>query len=162
VFFKDIYGLISTRAASDEFGNQISVYVNQDYASARGFEASITKSFSHKFSAEVNYTYQIATGVASDPRAAQQFITGSGLYLPISEQPLDWDQRSTLTIQGVVRDPGRWGFRFSGRSGRASRSPPPSATTGSPNPRSTTRAGCLRTRSSRSTATSTSGCGDRT
>ena len=112
VFFKDIYGLISTRAASDEFGNQISVYVNEDYASARGFEASITKSFSHKFSAEVNYTYQIATGVASDPRAAQQFITGGGLYLPISEQPLDWDQRSTLTIQGVVRDPGRWGFRF--------------------------------------------------
>ena len=112
VFFKDIYGLIATRATSDQFGNQISVYVNQDYASARGFEASITKAFSHKFSAEVNYTYQIATGVASDPRQAQQFITGGGLYLPISEQPLDWDQRNTLTIQGVVRDPGRWGFRF--------------------------------------------------
>jgi outer membrane receptor protein involved in Fe transport len=112
VFFKDIYGLIATRATSDQYGNQISVYVNQDYASARGFEASLTKAFSHKFSAEVNYTYQIATGVASDPRQAQQFITGAGLYLPISEQPLDWDQRNTLTLQGVVRDPGRWGFRF--------------------------------------------------
>ena len=112
VFFKDIYGLIATRASSDQFGNQISIYVNEDYASARGFEASVTKSFSHKFSAEMNYTYQIATGVASDPRQAQQFITGGRLYLPISEQPLDWDQRSTLTLQGVVRDPGRWGFRF--------------------------------------------------
>ncbi len=112
VFFKDIYGLITTRATRDEFGNQITVYQNADYASARGFEASVTKSFSHKFSAEVNYTYQIATGVASDPQQAQQFFNGGRLYLPISEQPLDWDQRSTLTIQGVVRDPGRWGFRL--------------------------------------------------
>src|SRR5262249_20589462 len=112
VFFKDIYGLIATRATSDQFGNQISVYVNQDYASARGFEASVTKSFSHKFSAEVNYTYQIATGVASDPRQAQQFFAGGRLYLPISELPLLWDQRNTFSIQGTVRDPGRWGLRF--------------------------------------------------
>src|SRR5262249_34400685 len=49
VFFKDIYGLITTRADRDQFGNQITVYRNADYASARGFEASITKSFSHKF-----------------------------------------------------------------------------------------------------------------
>ena len=112
VFFKDIYGLITTRADRDEFGNQITVFRNEDYASARGFEASITKSFSHKFSAEVNYTYQIATGVASDPNQAQQFFNGGRLYLPISEQPLDWDQRNTLTFQGVIRDPGRWGFRF--------------------------------------------------
>src|SRR5262249_35838304 len=74
VFFRDIYGLITVRSQRDEFGNQITRYVNGDYASARGFEASVTKSFSHKFSAEVNYTYQIATGVASDPRQAQQFF----------------------------------------------------------------------------------------
>jgi outer membrane receptor protein involved in Fe transport len=112
VFFKDIYGLITTRADKDAFGNQITVFRNADYASARGFEASIVKSFSHKFSAEVNYTYQIATGVASDPSQAQQFFNGGRLYLPISEQALDWDQRSTLSIQSVVRDPGRWGFRM--------------------------------------------------
>jgi outer membrane receptor protein involved in Fe transport len=112
VFFKDIYGLLTVRPTRDEFGNQISVWENGDYASARGFEASITKSFSHKFSGEVNYTYQIATGVASNPNDAQQFITGGQLYLPISEQALDWDQRNTVTVQGVVRDPGRWGFRL--------------------------------------------------
>ena len=112
VFFKDIYGYISVRADKDAFGNQITVFQNGDYASSRGFEASITKSFSHKFSAEMNYTYQIATGVASNPNDAQQFFNGGRLYLPISEQPLDWDQRSTLSIQSVVRDPGRWGFRM--------------------------------------------------
>lgn len=112
VFFKDIYGLITVRQTSDEFGNLVNVYYNGDYASARGFEASLIKSFSHKFSAEINYTYQLATGVASDPQQALQFFNGGRLYLPISEQPLDWDQRTTLSLQGVIRDPGKWGIRM--------------------------------------------------
>lgn len=112
VFFKDIYGLITVRQERDQFGNLVNVYYNGDYASSRGFEASIIKSFSHKFSAEINYTYSLATGVASDPNSALQFYNGGRLYLPISEQPLDWDQRHTLSVQAVVRDPGRWGFRM--------------------------------------------------
>jgi outer membrane receptor protein involved in Fe transport len=112
VFFKDIYGLITVREEQDEFGNLVRVYYNGDYASSRGFEASVIKSFSHKFSAEVNYTYSLATGVASDPNQALQFFNGGRLYLPISEQPLDWDQRHTVSVQAVIRDPGRWGLRM--------------------------------------------------
>jgi outer membrane receptor protein involved in Fe transport len=112
VFFKDIYGLITQRQERDEFGNLVNVYENGDYASSRGFEASVIKSFSHKFSAEVNYTFSLATGVASDPNQALQFFNGGRLYLPISERALDWDQRHTLSVQGVVRDPGKWGFRM--------------------------------------------------
>ena len=89
----------------------MTVYFNGDYASSRGFETSLIKSFSHKFSAEVNYTYSLATGVASDPNTALQFFNGGRLYLPISEQALDWDQRHTLSVQPMVRDPGKWGFR---------------------------------------------------
>jgi outer membrane receptor protein involved in Fe transport len=112
VFFKDIYGLITVRQERDQFGNLVNVYFNGDYASSRGFEASLTKSFSHKFSCEANYTYSLATGVASDPNSALQFFNGGKLYLPIAEQPLDWDQRHTFSLQAVVRDPGRWGFRM--------------------------------------------------
>jgi outer membrane receptor protein involved in Fe transport len=112
VFFKDIYGLITTRQTTDEFGNLINYFYNGDYASSRGFEASLIKSFSHKFSAEINYTFSLATGVASDPNDALQFFNGGQLYLPISEQPLEWDQRHTVSVQGVVRDPGKWGFRL--------------------------------------------------
>jgi len=86
--------------------------VNGDYASSRGFEASLTKSFSHKFSAEINYTFSLATGVASNPNQALQFFNGGQRYLPISEQPLDWDQRHTVSVQGVIRDPGQWGIRM--------------------------------------------------
>lgn len=112
VFFKDIYGLITVRQEKDQFGNLVQVFYNGDYASSRGFEASVIKSFSHKFSAEVNYTYSIATGVASDPNNALAFFNGGQLYLPIAEQPLDWDQRHTVSVQAVVRDPGKWGFRM--------------------------------------------------
>jgi outer membrane receptor protein involved in Fe transport len=112
VFFKDIYGLITTRQERDEFGNLVNIFYNGDYASSRGFEASMTKQFSHKFSADINYTFSLATGVASDPNEALQFFNGGQLYLPISEQALDWDQRHTLSFSSNVRDPGKWGFRI--------------------------------------------------
>jgi outer membrane receptor protein involved in Fe transport len=111
VFFKDIYGLVTTRQKTLPSGDVVNYYYNADYASSRGFEASIIKSFSHKFSAEINYTYSLASGVASDPNSALQFLNGNQLYLPISERPLNWDQRNTLSLQSVVREPGRWGFR---------------------------------------------------
>ncbi len=110
VFFRDIFGLVTARAAIDAYGNPVAVYSNGDYASSRGFEASIAKAFSHKFSASVNYTFALASGVASDPIQALQFINGNQLYLPISEQSLEWDQRHTLSFSATVRDPA-WGFR---------------------------------------------------
>jgi outer membrane receptor protein involved in Fe transport len=112
VFFKDIYGLVTTRQTVDEFGNTLPYFENGDYASARGFEASLSKSFSHRFSAEVNYTYSLATGVASNPNQALQFFNGGQLYLPISEQPLNWDQRHTVSVQANVRNGSQWGFRM--------------------------------------------------
>jgi hypothetical protein len=60
----------------------------------------------------VNYTFSLSTGVASDPTQALQFFNGGRLYLPISEQPLNWDQRHTLSVSSTVRDPGKWGFRM--------------------------------------------------
>lgn len=111
VFYKDIFGLIATRQQVDPLsGLLVPVFVNQDYASARGFEMSLTKRFSHKFSADVNYTYQIASGVASNPNDGLQFANGNQLYLPIAEQALNWDQRHTLNANLVMRDPGRWGL----------------------------------------------------
>src|SRR5262249_50090832 len=112
VFFKDIYGLIGLRQEVDSFGNLVNVYYNGDYASSRGFEASLTKSFSHKFPADLNSSFSRASAAASNPTDALQFFTGGQLYLPIAEQPLNWDQRHTLSISSVVRDPGKWGFRM--------------------------------------------------
>ena len=88
MFFKDIFGLITVRQERDELTNLlVPVYVNEDYASSRGFEASLIKRFSHKFSGEINYTYSIATGVASDPqpgRCSSPTATGSTCRSPSS------------------------------------------------------------------------------
>jgi len=110
LFFRDIYGLLTSRPERDAAGNQVSVWTNGDYASARGFELALTKSFSHHFSADAAYTYSLATGVASDPTQAQQFVNGGQLYLPISERPLRWDQRHTVSVQTALRYPGSWGL----------------------------------------------------
>ena len=112
LYFRDIYGLLTVRPTRDAAGNQVAVWTNGDYASARGFEVSLTKSFSHHFSADIAYTYGIATGVASDPAQAQQFVNGGQLYLPISERALRWDQRHTLAFQSMLRYPGRWGLQL--------------------------------------------------
>ncbi len=117
VYFKDIFGLLTTRrlvaAGSPDL---VATYVNQDYASSRGFEVSVTKRFSHNFSANLDYTFGIATGVASDE---EETLRNSEelLYLPISEQALDWDQRHTLSGTLYISDPGNWSTSFVWRYG---------------------------------------------
>ena len=116
VFFRDIFGLITARQEKDPYGNLVNQYSNGDYASARGVEASLAKSFSHRFSADLNYTYSLATGVASDPSEALLFFNGGRRYLPIGESTLNWDQRHTLSLGSTLRDPGHWGLRVWGKN----------------------------------------------
>jgi hypothetical protein len=106
VYFKDIFGLLSTEQRP--LGNSpglVTTWVNRDYASARGFELSLEKRFSHYFGGELSYTYASATGVASDPN---QQVNTNFLFLPISEQPLNWDQRHTFNAQVVFQNPDEW------------------------------------------------------
>jgi len=110
VYYKDIFGLVTT----DEFAvlgsvGNIPQYVNRDYASARGFETTLTRSFGNNYGMELNYAFGVATGVGSDPdaRRSQNFV-----YLPVSEQPLDWDTRHTFRAQLQLAKQGQWGTSF--------------------------------------------------
>lgn len=106
LYFKDIFGLLSAeQVRSGDSPNLVTQWTNRDYASARGFEVSITKRFNRTFSADLAYTYGVATGVASDPNIQQQL---NFLYLPISEQPLDWDQRHTISATSTIAKPNNW------------------------------------------------------
>lgn len=106
VYFKDIFGLLTIEnLTSGDNPGQVPTYVNKDYASARGFEVSLEKRFSHNFSGGLSYGYGIATGVASDPNLQR---TEELLYLPISEQPLNWDQRHTFSAQVLLSKPAEW------------------------------------------------------
>jgi outer membrane receptor protein involved in Fe transport len=114
VFFKDIYGLLTT---VDEtvpgYSITVPTYVNGDYASARGIEVTLIKRHSHGFSGELNYTYQNATGTASDPNRA--LPTSGNLrdqYKPTSEQPLDWDQRHNISATLRIGNERDWAASF--------------------------------------------------
>ncbi len=110
VYFKDIFGLLTIQqVSSGDSPALVTEYVNKDYASSRGFELSLTKRFNRHFAGELSYTYGVATGVASDPNQQQQVTF---LYLPIAEQPLDWDQRHTLSATATIAQPGEWSANF--------------------------------------------------
>jgi outer membrane receptor protein involved in Fe transport len=110
VYFKDIFGLLTIQeVSSGDSPTLVNQYVNKDYASSRGFEVSLTKRFTGNFAGELSYTYGQATGVASDPNIQQQV---DFLYLPIAEQPLDWDQRHTVSATATIARPGNWAANF--------------------------------------------------
>ncbi len=115
VYFKDIFGLLTTeRQVAPGSADLVWTYVNRDYASSRGFEASVSKRFSHNFSADLAYTLGYATGVASDE---EETLRQDLLFLPISDQPLDWDQRHTVNATLFISEPGNWSSSFVWRYG---------------------------------------------
>ena len=114
VYFNDIYGLLTTvEQEVPGFAITVPTRVNGDYASTQGIEMTLIKRHSHGFSGELNYTYGNATGTASDPNRA---LASSGnlrdQYKPTSEQPLDWDQRHTISATLRLGNEKDWAASF--------------------------------------------------
>ena len=114
VYFKDIFGLLTTVDQEiPGFSITVPTRVNGDYASSRGIELTLIKQHSHGFSGEINYTYGNATGTASDPNRA---LGSSGnlrdQFKPTSEQPLDWDQRHSLSATLRLGNEKDWAASF--------------------------------------------------
>ena len=95
-YFKDIRNLNSTMIVqSFVAGDRYGLYINKDYANSRGITVAVSKRPRGPFSGNVDYTYSISEGNASDPAAAfydeQANIEPEKVLVP-----LDWDQRHTL------------------------------------------------------------------
>jgi len=114
VYFKDIFGLLTTVDQEvPGFAITVPTRVNGDYASSRGIEMTLIKRHSHGFSGELNYTYGNATGTASDPnRALASSGNLSDQYKPTSEQPLEWDQRHSLSATLRLGNEKDWAASF--------------------------------------------------
>lgn len=93
-FYKDIFDYATLVHRTSEY-----VYMNLDYASARGFEFSFTEAFTQNMSINASYSYQIAKGRSSNP------LTSA--YLPDYQLPretrLDWDQNHTVNVFAQYR-----------------------------------------------------------
>ena len=99
-YFRDIRDLAGTRSEEISlFGGSASYnkLENSDFAYVRGLVLSLQMREYKGFSGNLDYTFQIAKGSASDPQQARNAIAGGSLP-EIQMIALDWDQRNTVNV----------------------------------------------------------------
>jgi outer membrane cobalamin receptor len=133
-YYKDIKDLVTTREWF-QLGNDapITHYDNGDYGSVKGLDVSFEKLPSGSYlSGSIAYSYMIAAGNGSTSlEPYYTYITSTeDEKPPVTEYPLDFDQRHSATAVIDFRVPaqwsasvlgmpipGAWGFSFVGRYG---------------------------------------------
>jgi len=110
-YFRDIRDLAGTRSKEITlFGGSASYnkLENSDFAYIRGLVLSLNLRETNGFSGNLDYTFQIARGSASDPQQARNAIAGGSLP-EVQMIPLDWDQRNTVNLS-LAYDTKQWGL----------------------------------------------------
>lgn len=109
VYYRDIRNWLGMEIINTYEGIRYARFINRDYANVKGFIITLDKHFANYFGLKLDYTFQIAQGNASDPRAV---FNNNQTNPPIEETksvvPLDWDQRHTLNLNLNVGVPGDW------------------------------------------------------
>jgi len=109
-YFRDIRDLAGTRADQISLFGGSATYsklVNSDFAYVRGLVLALTMRESSGWSGNLDYTFQISKGSASDPRQAQEAAAGGALP-EIQLVPLNWDQTNTINAS-VSYNSRNWG-----------------------------------------------------
>ncbi|MCK6619936.1 MAG: carboxypeptidase-like regulatory domain-containing protein [Calditrichaceae bacterium] len=97
-FYRDIRDWVGTSPLQETYAVDIkySQYENRDYANVRGITFALRKRFSSHYSANIDYTFQVAEGNASNPDDAYNDIQNNKEPRK-SIVPLDWDRKHVLT-----------------------------------------------------------------
>ena len=95
-YYKDIRNLNTTKIVNSFVGgDKYGLYINKDYANSKGITLALSKRPTGNVSGNIDYTFSISEGNASDPAAAfvdeQSNVESEKMLVP-----LDWDQRHTL------------------------------------------------------------------
>ena len=112
MFFEDFRDLTGTQTddilvfTSDR---SYSRYANSDFGSSKGIVIKLEKRFSEGLAANLDYTYSIADGNASNPTDARNAILG-GATPETYIAPLDWDQRHSFNLVVAYTKPRDYGF----------------------------------------------------
>jgi len=105
-YYKDIRNLLGIRLHIKDNFKKFGEYVNLDYGSVKGFTVSFEKRLTEGFGANVDYTFQVAKGDASDPNDA---FNKAQATPPIDANkqlvPLTWDRRHSLNVTVTLGDP---------------------------------------------------------
>ncbi|MCZ7603111.1 MAG: TonB-dependent receptor [Melioribacteraceae bacterium] len=116
VFFEDFRDLTGTQTEEIlVFGRDrsYSQYANSDFGSSKGIILKFTKRFADGLATNIDYTYSVTKGNASNPADARNAVLGGALPETFIA-PLDWDQSHTLNISVAYSVPKDWGFSIIG------------------------------------------------
>ncbi len=116
-YFKDIKDLVTTRSSFTFDNRAVTQFDNADYGSVKGIDVALEKlPGAGHLSASVAYSYMVARGNGSDAyEPYYTYITAPETHQePITEYPLDFDQRHTLTAVFDYRVPAGWDGRLWG------------------------------------------------
>lgn len=115
---KDIRNLLATEIHLKNEFRKFTKYINRDYGAVRGVTFSLEKRLSGGFGANVDYTYQVAEGNASDPnddfnkaQANPPIETNKQLV------PLNWDRRHSFNFTVMLGTPRNFIASFIGQLG---------------------------------------------
>ena len=126
-YYKDMFDYPTStriRKFSPRYGNiSFLMYVNMDYARARGIEIRFRRRYSKFLSGNVDFSYALATGKSSTPNTNLLVAAGKVAEKPLRESRLRWDRPyrfstdlyfdmpkdANLYLFGI-RLPERWGL----------------------------------------------------
>ncbi len=116
MFFEDFRNLTGTQTAEIlVYGRDrsYSQYANSDFGFSKGVILKFSQRFSDGLSANLDYTYSVTKGNASNPTDARNASLGGALPETFIA-PLDWDQSHTLNISVAYTVPRDYGFSLIG------------------------------------------------
>lgn len=116
MFFEDFRDLTGTQTEEiNVFGGAQSYtkYANSDFGFSKGVIVKFTQRFSGGLATNIDYTYSVTKGNASDPADARNAILGGALPETFIV-PLNWDQTHTLNVSIAYTQPGDFGFSIIG------------------------------------------------
>ncbi len=110
-YYKDINDLVTARSYFQHGGYPVTQLTNDDYGTVKGFDVTLEKlPFTGYVNGSISYSYMIANGIGSTAlEPYYTYITSTTDTLaPITEYPLDFDQRHTITALISVIAPKEW------------------------------------------------------
>jgi len=116
-YYKDVRNLLGTQIIETYAGgDRYALYVNRDYGNIRGITLTLRKQYSNYISGQIDYTYGVAEGNASDPNSVF-YDVASGREPEKQLIYLAWDQTHTLNGTVTISDPQKWGISLIGQYG---------------------------------------------
>ena len=104
VYFKDIRNLVGTEVLQTIEGIKYGRYINRDYGYVRGMTFTFERRYADNIAANIDYTFQIAKGNASDPNNA--FLDAQSENETEKQVvPLDWDRRHQFNASVNLGNP---------------------------------------------------------